>query len=501
MASDPTVDITQLSKPIPMEQLRSGAPEPEPAKTGAETGKPEPKPQESPLKKIAEGLRTNLKDMLKGKTIEPKKEPEPEKPGKPEKTPEEAKPAAEPAKPKKSKARPEDAAIRAATEAASAARAATELLKTAKQAEKPEPERKVTQQESAIAELPDERRKMIPVLERMEKGDPGKYRDLTRRYIEGVKKAEAYAQEWKKQNPGADFDPQAEEHDAFFEKNEVTWEDEDFQEARTEMRVEKALEKQESKVKQKLDEIERKETAAELQPQIQRRKSDEVRSLVKEFNPDLAEAIDDNARVDTEKFKAARSKAPLATDIVMGEAAQLARFVEETKKLFHESGRFEFDGKNPVHDEIYRFAVSREEMMLKMPEEDRVDDSGRMFATRQEYSKMSPEERSKHWQLTDESLIFLRKALSVEAVKGAIAESTSRLTEYAAALGLGPKSAETTQPKSQPESKPAAPDKPQPRVPSAVAQTKTDTLAESAPLDDKSPRSNFKKLFRGMTIK
>lgn len=83
---------------------------------------------------------------------------------------------------------------------------------------------------------PTDKRK-LKVLEQMETLFPDQYRDISKRYNQSKRALVEYAQNWEKEHPGEEFDENAEEHQDFYERNDVEWQDEDYLEAAADLKA------------------------------------------------------------------------------------------------------------------------------------------------------------------------------------------------------------------------------------------------------------------------
>ena len=182
----------------------------------------EPKPGEpaSPAAKPAEPQEARA-ELDSSKTATAAETPSAsDKSGSPE--PSSSAPAA-PAKKERKKKEPEpiDYEKLASTTAEAATRAAVEAVKQQSPAAPVDEE--VT--------LPASEQRRVNYLKRLEQLYPDKYADVASRYEKSYKEIEKYQRKWEQANPGETFDPEAQEHTSFFEKNAVDWEDEDYAEA------------------------------------------------------------------------------------------------------------------------------------------------------------------------------------------------------------------------------------------------------------------------------
>lgn len=458
-----------------------------------EPPKEEPKQEEPKIETpLSEVVRNSLKNRLKGK---PDPEPEPEK--KEEPKPEDKKveePKKEEPKKKaapKAKVEPKELPVLDPHQiAAEAARAAIDLTKR-----KPEPEVKFEPKKDTIEDkLPEQYREDLPVLRYMEKKFPEKYKGLADKFINGSLKIEQYRDQWEKENPGKEFNPEDEDHNPFFERNEVTWNDKDYARAMAAMEAESAAERERRKYSKEIEELKSKDLERELEPSIRRIQGSVAKGLLSELDKSFDGLVDDNGNVIRAAAEKLQEEDPIRFEIAMGEAAALSKFVKETEKLFHPSGKFGFDKNNPTHLEIYDFAMAQEANLSRLPANQQRNDEGKMFATRGEYAQMTPEQQKRFWQLEKEDLQFLRAELAKKRAKQDIDAEEARINKILERRGLVPKEVKKEEPKKKEEPVTA---KEKPDGPSGATGGKISSSAEVGGDAPKDLSSILKNAMRG----
>lgn len=454
-------------------------------------------------------LKAALKDRLKGKMAtlkqeepkpEPKKEPEvkkePEKKAEPEPKKEpEPKPVKVAAQPRRSH---ELNALTDATKAAaSAAQAAVELAKAGKAAG---PQR--DDMETLLGQLPDGYRADVPVLQAMEKRMPEKYKGLVKRYAEAALRTEAYQRKWQEEHPSEKFDPEDNSHDHFFSSNDVDWDERDYGRTLTLMEVEPLIEKEQQRSREFQEELRTKEVIREAEPTIKRRQGEEVKQLIEAIDKTAVSLVDDQGRVVQAEFTKLDEKDPVSTEILSRASADLAKFVDSVERIFHPSGKFPFDEKNPDHVALAEYVLAKEQMIAGLPDEQKVDKTGRVFVTRQEYASLNAPERLRVWQLEAQDIAYLRRLDLTEFAKQAIEHGKKRIETVATRLGFvkGAAPEVTPAPAGETKKEPETP-APKPSSPASGGEPKTDTLAPSTNNTPKDWRAELKARLRGSSVK
>lgn len=391
-----------------------------------------------------EKARGFISDLLGGPKSPTQTEPKPAEPAEPKaETPKVAEPkAAEPkapeAKPaepkaeepkapepkisrKKKEPEPIDYEKLASTTAEAATRAAVEAVK---QQPKPAP---------AVEEvtLPASEQRRVNYLKRLEQLYPDKYADVSSRYEKSYKEIEKYQRQWEQANPGETFDPEAQEHTAFFEKNAVDWEDEDYAEAVAE-------EKAEAVRRQTVAEYEERERRKEAAPRAQEKARTVTKELVQELDPAFKDLDPFAPDADTK----AEDLDPVKGPVIVNAARFAEQFVKTSNRLF--DGVDKFDAGNPLHKQISDFASQKEQAIMALPRDQQLDNQGRAFVPADRYYSLPPKERARTWTLSADDVAFLARQEIAEDAKKAIAREEARAAKLRQKWGVpGEKSPES----------------------------------------------------------
>lgn len=275
-------------------------------------------------------------------------------------------------------------------------------------------------------------KEQIEVLERMGKDYPELYGKTAKEYAESLKKSAAYQSKWEKENTGKEFDAEAEEHNEFFSKNEVEWDDYHFDKSVARIEAERATEKASEKTNAKLKEVEHRERAREATPKVVAEQVAAAKDYFTELGADFAGVLDENGNINRAEIKKLTDADPLKTIALQG-AEKVETFRGELYKLVN--GLADFDEKNKLHATIAGFVDEQEAVAKALPADQQVDEQGRRFATAQEYNEMPADKRKGFWRLTEKELSRIFIAREAEAVKATITAEEARLESYAKSRG------------------------------------------------------------------
>jgi hypothetical protein len=369
---------------------------------------------------IRDAVAGSFLDRLIGKGKEKKETPKPETPepaAEPENKETKVESPAPAVKPRKSKkvAEPkpitEEDMVRVASEAAT--RAASEV-----QQRSPVPEVPHGTFEAPLEpEVSKSLAKELPIYRKLAEMEPRKYGNVVKELSEFSAKEKQYRKDWESQNPGATFDPEAADHNDFFERNFPSVDSEDFDAAKESIIEERAAAKAEERIAKKMEEkygpdierIQQERAAQAMRPALETTLKAAVVDILGAIDEKYAPLAEDVAKLDTLK-----TVDPMASDVADEVCAQAMPILVEVKRIHTQDGKgkflFPYDPKNPdkpVHAIIANLVEVAEKNIPTLPRADQVDGKGRSFATWRDYAAMSPQERSKHWFLDEENLTYL----------------------------------------------------------------------------------------------
>lgn len=383
--------------------------------------------EQSPLlkrlmaKKQEESVATEKKPDAE-KPKDPVKEPKVPQGKKPEVEPEEEQDAEKEEQKKPSRRRrPEiDPTALAETVAASATKAAVEAMQSQRREDaKPTKE--------APIELPEEFKEDEEIYNELAARDPKKYGDIKKRLAEAHRKEQEYIAKWQEDHPDEDFDPDAQEHENFFTRNEVSVSKGDLRAAERSVIRRQVSEEAKEEIKKVSQPIEESRTRSELAPVVQGHVDSVLLSAIKEIDPSYEEYT-----TSREKLNELGQKDPLLEDVLMEVLPQASKMIEETYLIG--SGKVEFNPKKPMHSQFKDTVEDMEQRITSLPPRDRVfvgqDGVPRIFATWSQYESMSPQERSRHWVLTPSDIAGFIEKTAIEEAKTRYSKTKDKLKRY-----------------------------------------------------------------------
>lgn len=441
----------------------------QPKATGLDRPAPEKLKEAPPAEELDASMAHFRKVMLDGMP-EKKREAKPEsdklapnvKPEKPEKPPVKPEPEAAPEPEKKAvkvtrkeKAEPPAARSMEDVAAEAAARTVAAMRPAA-------PEREPAKE----APVPKEYVKQMAVFTEMAADSPERHGELPEKLKRFIAKEDAYIQKWQEENPGSDFDSNDEAHNDFYRRNEPTYDEDDYDSARTKIAAKPLLEKEGQKIRgemgerlKRLDEIEAKEIERELVPKIVAEQKGVMAKLLGAIDQDYA------ARAEKpEEIEKLATENPPAYRLVMETAKHTLPFVAEVVKLWDSDSKIKANMENPLHRHIYDYERHVAARVKALDKADQVNPEGQTFASWAEYQTMSAAEQKKHWIMGRNELIFARQKDAIDAISGVIELATGLSKRN----GNGTVAALATQ-----TEKPAAP----PPKPAPQAETSSPTMA------------------------
>lgn len=365
---------------------------------------------------------------------EPAKAPEasPAKPPKEKETPAATAPAKapdeepEPKSDKKTKGRKKDPEIDPMEIArATGQEIGREMAKATQAANVP---RGTTPEPDADVELPEEFRPDVAVFEEMAKLEPKRYGNIKKDLARYAKAESDYIEKWEKDHPDETYDGDADEHNAFYAKIRPNYDQKDFKLAeksliKKEIQAELRKEMSEESRTREVESERRRERATQIQPEVDRDMFNTLGEMIREVDPENAEMAKDWASI--QKLD---EKNPLLADVMVGVHNETKPIVAATLRLFRsvESP----DPNNPVHQRLFSVIAKAEQDVTRLPIKERYDEDGRLFATQDEYAKMSPIEKSRHWYVGEREALALIRGQAIARTKSIYEQEQQKLARY-----------------------------------------------------------------------
>jgi len=329
--------------------------------------------------------------------------------------------------------------------------------------------------ETPADQLPDEYRHDYEVARHLSATNP-KYKGAEQAVLNEFARTEDYARRWEEQNQGKAFDPNSEDHDEFYATLGRPWNEHEFRTAEIEIAAERIAARKSGESDVKLKQLEEENAKHQL--------SQLVGQTVNVVAVALARAVDETAHdvIMKQGYNKLEEADPLTAEELVRTLDVLSPRIETAIQLDDPKGRILFDPKrNPEHQQWLQFLFEKEEQFSGQK-----DEQGKLFATRNEYAKLSEAQRSRRWYLTADHLVSEMVVDAAASAKQNIERERERMKRMAARLGYVPaeqkngepaKSVAPTEPKAKvtetPSTEPA-----KPVSPSVGGGAKIDTQGE-----------------------
>lgn len=272
-----------------------------------------------------------------------------------------------------------------------------------KEAEKPKPSAK----EEAEA-------RRIAVLERMESVNPERYKGLAGRYKANQATLKSRVAAWEKTHPGESYadmleayedDPDS--HPEFADEakirddldDQVDWDDEDYDEAKYDLRDAKKIDEKLKPLQENLDEriseVERADKVRRQEGEIAQLAYSSGNEYWKLLGKEAEGVVGDDGRVNMEVIQAITEADPLKGEVFLKSAQECEGATATLYMIAHDLAP---KGSTlPYQNVAGQFALQLEEEMLARPDEKQRDDYGRPFIRKSDYLRLNPEQRDKYW--------------------------------------------------------------------------------------------------------
>lgn len=273
-------------------------------------------------------------------------------------------------------------------------------------------------------ELPEEFARDVQVFDEMAKMKPKEYGDIRKKLAKYAKAEDDYRTKWEQEHPDEEFDPDSDEHDDFYKRIKPDYEQRDFESAKESLIEQRAAARAEERLRQEFEQREKqREQAGQIKPEIEREMVGLMGDMLKEADPDNAELAKDWASI-----QLLDEKNPLLADVMVGVHNETRPVLEATRRLFRGIDRP--DQNNAAHQRVFALISETEEQVKKMPLKERYDEEGRLFATQDEYSKMNPAERQKHWYIGENELAAVVRGKAIGQTKIIYQRERQRIERY-----------------------------------------------------------------------
>jgi len=288
---------------------------------------------------------------------------------------------------------------------------------------------------------------------------------VTQKYLKSLTDIQEYTKTWAKENPGQKFNPDAEEHNEFFARIEPEVDEDDWVDAKANLRARDISAQAVKPLNEKLQKMEQDRARTALEPFVRQKQLESVGMLLNEFDPEIAAELNK-----PDGAKALAEKDPITAGILNHTAGVLFALSAEVVRLHDPGAGVEFDGRNGAHKEIADFILEQEQRIARMPAEDRARD-GKRFIGRLAYRNLQPDEKAGYWFLDQDDIINLLAQKYAHQAKKIRDSEVEKFNATAERLGYKKIDATKTAP-GKDDKKPVQPAKPKETVVSPEATSK-----------------------------
>jgi len=334
------------------------------------------------------------------------------------------------------------------------------------------PPQSTKQPDTPAFELPPELKPMEDVYSELEKINPQKYAGIARKQAEFMQKEVAYAEQWERENPGRQYDPDDPEHAGFYKRHQPDIDPRDLH--RAEIRAEaRGLLKAE--VEPKVQEYEKAVKLMRAEPEADR--------MAHQFSVQVFSELAPDAK-DNESFAEWAKKNPIQAESAYEIVTASLPIARAASLLWDDAVKF-----NPIDPSHVRAVQLFNEMERRLIQRDEPleDAEGRTWLPLHRYNALPPEKRARHFTTSKRDVIEFISRCAAEIAKNVAQERLQYAERFAPMLGyVKPTATNLPQHQQQP-----APSKPVPVLnsPSVSTGGPTTPTAGTAPAPQPERRS------------
>lgn len=279
-------------------------------------------------------------------------------------------------------------------------------------------------------QVADDYKRDYEVAKHLAATDP-RYKDAPQRILDEQTRVAEYASNWEARNPGKVFEPADEEHNEFYASIQRPWSDDEFTDARADMIAERKFASKAAKLEEKTKAIEERDAKRELAA----RAGETINTVAVLLAQNVDKAAND--LIVKEGFQKLQETDPITADALVEALDKLSPRIQTAILVDDPQQRIGFDARrNADQADWLRYLYEKEAQYAGQP-----DDRGRIFASRNEYVRLPPEQQARRWFLTVDHLISEMVADTVQEVKSRVEKERERGKKIASALGYVPKDA------------------------------------------------------------
>lgn len=252
----------------------------------------------------------------------------------------------------------------------------------------------------------------IMFLERSDRRHAG----LGNKFLTYLRDLYSYEEEWLSKNPEKEFNPDDEEHDAWYNDHPAPIDRETIERAKVDRAVE---DRYQSRVEPELKAMKADRAWTRASPEIFLMANRQVLAIIKEACPEIAVVLSDS-KGEPVLTEANATKAdginPIANDILNRYAARAWPMIVELEKTVLQDVELKLNPNDKVHAAIINMQEAEEQRILADPAERSKD--GKRFVTIRDYHRMSEAQQAQCRILTvDDVEALIVKNFAAQAKK------------------------------------------------------------------------------------
>lgn len=284
------------------------------------------------------------------------------------------------------------------------------------------------------APLPSVELKRMERLSVLEQLYPDDYKDISQQRENFLKAQRKYEEQWLKDNPGQEFDPNASDHEEFFEKDPINKVDaEHMAEAIAEHRMSAERKSFDAK-------LEAVATRAEVNPAAAREGARVANSVVGGILGKAGNGLlNADGSINQERMESLQAEDPVRAPVLAHAAQAAQKLGTEVVKLFRGAVKPDVE-RNPLHRQIVEFGKGVEDRMMKLSSDqwegqDQRNRKHEDFVPSAKFHRMSKAEQAKHWTFDERDFVELMSLDLQNDAKKVIDEEENRIITLAKRRG------------------------------------------------------------------
>lgn len=329
--------------------------------------------------------------------------------------------------------------------------------------------------------LSDEEKGELEVFREMAKLP--QFKELPRKYLAYLKKAEDYQRKWEQDHPDQEFNPEANDHDAFYQAHQPKYSELEYKKAIVRMEGATTSNKELEELRAEQKRVNAELAARELEPAINQTSIGALAEVIKGIDGTILEGIQKDG------FDKYAEEHPLEGDLIRAVATNLGPFITGLLQWDDIKGRIPFNKDNPAHMEAVRYLRQKEDELKGKNWKERLTEDGKVIVPRAEYFNMTDAQKASHAYLDTMALIKMRVEEETEKAQAAYEREQKKLEALAKRRGWvktdGAKNGQENGKKEDKVKEEAPPSRSEIKSPESTSSARVDTTGDTLKAEDK----------------